>query len=40
MLQETIEQSINNAKRSLSNEIGNNKLEIEEKINELKTKEE
>lgn len=35
MLQETIEQSINNTKRTLSNEIGNAKLETDEKINEL-----
>ena len=40
MLQETVQQSINNAKRNLTNEIGNSKLELEEKINEIKTGEE
>jgi len=34
-----MEQSINNAKRNLTNEMGNNKLELEEKINEMKVKE-
>ena len=33
-----MDQAINNAKRNLTNEIGNNKLELEEKLNELKTK--
>ena len=40
MLQETIQQSINNAKRNLTNEIGNSKLELEEKMNEIKSEEE
>ena len=29
MMQETMDQAINNAKRNLTNEIGNNKLETE-----------
>ena len=38
MMQETMDQAINNAKRNLTNQIGNNKLQMEEKLNEIKTK--
>ena len=38
MMQQTVDQAINNAKRNLTNQIGNSKLELEEKLNEMRTK--
>ena len=37
-MQQTVDQAINNAKRNLTNQIGNSKLELEEKLNEMRTK--